>query len=141
MSVKWYGDKVMKALENANEAGLQAVAIDIEGQAKLLCPVQDGRLRGSISHATHTRRASGPDSVKTIPRKGEAIVGTGVEYAALVEYGTGIYGEPIAGRPTPRRQTPWVYFDEKLKKFFWTRGMKPRSFLRKAVDARRAVKP
>ena len=88
MSVKWYGDKVMKALENANEAGLIAVAIDVQGQAKLLTPVDTGRLRQSISYATSTRRPIRKDGVTTPPKKGEAIIGTSVEYAPHVEYGT-----------------------------------------------------
>lgn len=88
MSVKWYGDKVMKALENANEAGLQAVAIDIEGQAKLLTPVDTGRLRQSISYATNTHKRIRKDGVTSSPKKCEAVIGTAVEYAAHVEFGT-----------------------------------------------------
>ena len=44
-----------------------------EGYAKLKCPVDTGRLRNSITHATQ-------DDVEYI--------GTNVEYAAYVEFGT-----------------------------------------------------
>lgn len=139
MSVKWYGDKVMQALEDANEAGLIAVGIAIQGQAKLLSPVDDGRLRRSISYTTNTKRSlGGRDGVQTNANKGEVIIGTNVEYSVLVEYGTGMFGEHISGMATPRRQTPWVYFDEKRKSFFWTSGMKPQSFMRRSVDALRS---
>ena len=47
---------------------------------------------------------------------------------SYVEFGTGIYAE------SDGRQTPWVYFDEKEKKFFRTRGRRPKPFLRPAID-------
>jgi HK97 gp10 family phage protein len=45
-------------------------------------------------------------------------------YAMYVEFGTGIHAAGGKGR-----QTPWVYFDEKLKRYVFTRGMKPQPFL------------
>jgi phage gpG-like protein len=49
-------------------------ALDIEREAKELCPVDSGRLRSSITHEILA------DSAK---------VGTNVEYAPYVEFGTG----------------------------------------------------
>jgi HK97 gp10 family phage protein len=46
-------------------------------------------------------------------------------YGLYVEYGTGIYAEG----DKPGRQTPWVYYDNKLNRFVFTRGMKAQPFL------------
>jgi HK97 gp10 family phage protein len=64
--------------------------------------------------------------------KGDSvIIGTNVEYAPYVEYGTGIYAEGGGGR-----KTPWVYFHEKYG-FVRTKGMVARPFLRPALDRNR----
>jgi hypothetical protein len=77
--------------------------------------VDEGTLRGSV----HIR--------------GEGLqrdVFTAIEYAIFVHWGTGIYGtNPKGGH----RKTPWVYFDQKRKKYFFTRGMKPNPFMQDAV--------
>lgn len=65
--------KLKKMKEGLNEAPL-AVALMIEGEAKKLCPVDTGRLRASI----HAGKKG----------KGVAYVGTNVEYAPFVEFGT-----------------------------------------------------
>lgn len=59
--------------EKAIARALEAIGIVAEGYAKRLCPVDTGRLRNSISH-THDE-----DS---------AYIGTNVEYAPYVEFGT-----------------------------------------------------
>lgn len=65
--------QVKQALQEAVERGLEAIGLVAEGHAKELCPVDTGRLRNSISHATD----------------GEAVyIGTNVEYAPYVELGT-----------------------------------------------------
>jgi hypothetical protein len=46
-------------------------------------------------------------------------------YGLYVEYGTGVYAEG----EKPGRQTPWVYFDTKLNRYVWTRGMRAQPFL------------
>lgn len=61
------------ALPQAVEAALEAIGLQAEGYAKVLCPVDTGRLRNSISHDT---------------RENTAYIGTNVEYAAYVEIGT-----------------------------------------------------
>lgn len=67
-------ESVLKALENAKRAALEAVGIAAEGYAKGACPADTGRLRASIGHAV----------------EGDTVyVGTNVEYAPYVEFGTG----------------------------------------------------
>lgn len=53
----------------------------------------------------------------------------GVLLAKFLENGTGIYREDGTGR-----QTPWVYWSEKLQRFVFTRGMKPRPHWRPAYE-------
>lgn len=60
-------------VERATKVFLEEAATVVKGQAKRLVPVDTGNLKGSI-----TSRVEG----------WEAIVGTNVEYAEYVEYGT-----------------------------------------------------
>ena len=66
-------DEVLSALEKAKKRGLEAIGLVAEGHAKKITPVDTGRLRNSISHATD----------------GEAAyIGTNVEYGPYVELGS-----------------------------------------------------
>lgn len=66
-------DEVLSALEKAKKRGLEAIGLVAEGHAKKETPVDTGRLRNSISHATDDEAA---------------YVGTNVEYAPYVELGS-----------------------------------------------------
>ena len=57
---------------------VQRRALKVERAAKRLCPVDTGRLRGSITH----------DEPRAIPDGLAVRIGTDVEYAAYVELGT-----------------------------------------------------
>lgn len=50
------------------------------------------------------------------------------EYAPYVEYGTGLFAENGNGR-----KTGWAYEDEETGEVIWTRGQKPKPFLRPAL--------
>lgn len=65
--------EVLSALDKAIERGLEAIGLTAEGHAKKITPVDTGRLRNSISHATD---------------KEAAYIGTNVEYALYVELGS-----------------------------------------------------
>ena len=65
-------DEVLAALERAKRRGLEAIGLTAEGYAKSETPVDTGRLRNSISHATDDEAA---------------YIGTNVEYAPYVELG------------------------------------------------------
>ena len=78
---------------------LEAVGITLEGYAKLLCPVDTGRLRNSITHATSINGGSDEyadnrgntfagGSARQTPNANTVCIGTNVEYAAYVEMGT-----------------------------------------------------
>ena len=65
-------DEVLAALERAKKRGLEAIGLTAEGYAKKGTPVDTGRLRNSIGHATEDEAA---------------YIGTNVEYAPYVELG------------------------------------------------------
>ena len=65
-------DEVIAALKRAKKRGLEAIGLTAEGYAKKDTPVDTGRLRNSISHATDDEAA---------------YIGTNVEYAPYVELG------------------------------------------------------
>lgn len=64
--------EVKAALERAKKRGLEAIGLAAEGHAKDITPVDTGRLRNSIAHATDDT---------------SAYIGTNVEYAPYVELG------------------------------------------------------
>ena len=64
--------EVLSALKMAKKRGLEAIGLTAEGYAKKDTPVDTGRLRNSISHATDDEAA---------------YIGTNVEYAPYVELG------------------------------------------------------
>jgi len=59
------------------------------------------------------------------------VVGTNKEYAPYVEIGTGIFSSLGDGR-----DTPWVYWSEKLQRFVYTVGQQPQPYLRPALMER-----
>ena len=66
--------QVIRQLEEKTKEALKDVGLYVEGQAKLITPVDTGNLRGSISH----RLASDV----------EVQIGSDVEYAIYIEKGT-----------------------------------------------------
>ena len=64
-------NEVLTALESQIATGLEAVGFAAEGHASLLCPVDTGRLRSSITHVVDDH---------------SVIIGTDVEYAIDVEF-------------------------------------------------------
>lgn len=67
------GPDVIQTMNSRIPPALEAVGLQAEGYAKLLCPVDTGRLKNSISHAV----------------QGVTVyIGTNVEYGPYVEYGT-----------------------------------------------------
>ena len=65
--------EVLAAMEKAIERGLEAIGLTAEGHAKKETPVDTGRLRNSITHAVKDKAA---------------YIGTNVEYAPYVEFGS-----------------------------------------------------
>ena len=73
VSAEWNGDNIKARILAAEKKALASAGAYVEGLAVLLCPVKTGNLRSSISHLV----------AHPIVR-----VGTPVDYAPHVEYGT-----------------------------------------------------
>lgn len=123
-----YSADILAALKEQALLGMASIGQEAEGYAKenlkLFPRVDTGRLRNSVSHSI--------DDGETA-----VYIGTNVEYAPYVEYGTGKYADNGQGR-----QSPWMYQDAKGQ-WHWTSGMKPSHFLRDAaadhVDRYKAI--
>lgn len=107
-------EAVLNALRNAVERGLMGIGETAVTYAKKSLTeqkaVDTGRLRNSINY---------------LVRDDEVYIGTNVEYAAYVEFGTGKYAD--GGRPTP-----WVYQDDEGN-WHWTAGNPARPYLAPAA--------
>ena len=66
-------DEIAEIVRHQTRVALEVVGMQAEGYSKRLCPVDTGNLRNSITHT------SDDDT---------AYIGTNVEYAPYVEYGT-----------------------------------------------------
>lgn len=105
--------KVKEELEAAILRALEKCGLAAEGYAKLLCPVDTGNLRNSITHQVQ-------------PSESAVYIGTNSEYAVYVELGTGKY---YPGG----RQTPWVYQDARGQ-WHLTHGQRAQPYLKPAVS-------
>lgn len=112
VTINDHGDKTKAEINAALNRALERIGEAAEGYAVDLCPVDTGRLQGSITHTV---------------KKGEkaAYIGTNVEYAPYVELGTGAHY-------TGGRDTPWTYRDDEGG-FHRTGGQKAQPFLRPAA--------
>lgn len=115
---KWYADKVMSKISKETSDNLKLAGSFVEGNAKLLCPVDLGNLRSSINH-------------RLVNKKRSVRVGTAVDYAIFIEEGTGIHQVEGKGKKTGW----WFWYDGKKGEKGWrfTRGAKPQPFLRPAL--------
>lgn len=94
----------LKTLDSKLDEKVQQIALEIERDAKYLCPVRTGRLRGSI----HTGSLG----------KASYYVGTNVEYAPFVEFGT----RKMTARPYLRPAAKKVVMRVKAKGISWWLG-------------------
>lgn len=100
-------------LKNAATKWLLQACILVEGQAVLLAPVATSRLKQSIDYIVDDDELVG-------------YVGTNVDYAIYVEFGTGEFAENGNGR-----KGGWMYKDPSGEWFF-TWGIEPQPYLRPA---------
>lgn len=111
-----YSEAIRRQLHGVSDEAMQAALLLVEGQAKALAAVGNtGELRDKITNR--------------IIRVGSEVtgqVGSPLQYAIYVEFGTGEFAENGAGR-----KGGWVYQDASGEWFF-TWGMAPQPFLRPA---------
>lgn len=106
----------------------------VEARAVELCPVDTGRLRGSIDHE--------------VVRDGDGLVGrvgTNVDYAIDVERGTGLFETTVEGVPASGSKGHRITATDKQALAFRVdgeqvvvksiKGVRPQPFLRPALDA------
>jgi len=101
-------------------AAVQAGALLVQNAAKQKVPKRTRTLSRSITTA--------------ITREGDTVVaqiGPSAPYGKYLEYGTGRYAENGNGR-----RTPWVYRGPGGR-YYTTEGMKPRPYMRPALDENR----
>lgn len=117
---QWKQRKIQRIEDVVNES-----SINVQSGAKQRCKVDTGRLRSSITILMSLeQRKLGGYRVQ---------VGTKVNYAAYVEFGTGVFAE----HPTiPGRKTPWTYKNRKGQ-FIRTKGSKAQPFLQPAAEEER----
>ena len=106
-----FDDYIGDDLDDAIDAALERVGSAAEGFAADLAPVDSGRLRNSITHKVDDNSVT---------------VGSPLEYAAYVEFGTGKYA-------SGGRNTPWVYKDDKGN-WHYTHGQRAQPFLKPALQ-------
>ena len=119
-------DSLFEKLDDLSSTDMYVSAMErlcrrVERTAKQKCPRRTGHLERSITH--------------NVTAKGDKIVGevgTNVEYAPYVEFGTGKYAAEGNGR-----KTPWSYVDESTGERIWTAGQRPKPFLHPALNEHR----
>lgn len=115
LSVLWQGKALKDLSAKYDDKALKdithEVALEVERRAKLLAPVDTGRLRASIE--------AGADDEG-------AFVKAGTEYAAYMEFGTGQAGSSTDPGPTP----DWYQHGP-------SPGVPAQPFLRPAVESMR----
>ncbi len=106
-------DAILSELNDAIQNALESIGLVAEGHVKSYeTAVDTGTLRNSITH--------------TLVSDDTVAIGSDVEYAPYVEFGTGIYAD------SGGRQSPWWYKDSKGEWHF-THGQKPVHFLRDGI--------
>lgn len=118
MVFKDNSSQAKEAISQATIRWLLSACILVQGQAVLLAAVQTTRLQGSIDYLVDENELVG-------------YVGTNVEYAVYVEFGTGEFAENGRGR-----KGGWVYQDPSGEWFF-TYGQAPQPYLRPAFRRNR----
>lgn len=115
-------DKLISKLEKLDDVNqaMEQACILVENEAKIKCPVDNGVLRNSITHY-----------IEDNPNELIGVVGTNVEYAPYVEFGTGIYSSLGNGR-----QDRWKYKDAKGE-WHSTIGQHPQPYLHPALEENR----
>lgn len=125
---KWNDAEVIKRIKQKVIDRLMLVGEFVSGDAKLRCPVDLGNLRESIFYKVDENELS-------------VIIGTNVEYAIYVEFGTGEKAEDGNGRKggwfytTDSKQSKGFLLGQTKngKYLYFTYGSKPQPFLRPAL--------
>lgn len=133
---KWNDAEVIKRIKQRVVDRLILVGEFVAGDAKLRCPVDLGNLRESIFYKVDENKLS-------------VIIGTNVEYAIYIEFGTGEKAEDGNGKKggwfyvTDYKQAKGFLLGQTKngKYLYFTYGSKPQPFLRPAlIENKEAIK-
>lgn len=117
--IKHKDELVQIALEIIGTKCADYAAMNLERNPRR---VDTGRLKNSLTH-------------EVVPDEAMVEIGTNVEYAIYVEYGTGKFAEKGGGKMTPWLvRVPANAGGKWAGKVFITAGMKPNHFLRDALQ-------
>lgn len=128
----WDRNILDHGLEEAGKRWAHKAGDKLVNEAKRNCPVDEGRLRSSISAV-----------VQETPGGVKVIVGSPLEYALYQEEGTGIYGPhgtpivPVTKKVLkfkPSRNAPAPYAPRAFVFARSVAGVKPTRFLSKALE-------
>ena len=96
-NVNWHDNNFKTEIFNKFKQNMERACIIVENESKRICPVDTGRLRASITHKIEEKK----DEIT-------GIVGTNIEYAIYVEYGTSrMKAEPYL-RPSLQKNIPII---------------------------------
>lgn len=122
-------DRLKSEVVPSVKSGVNKATIMVEGRAKALCPTNRYRAGGELRQSIHPETQVQDDKVV-------GKVSTIKEYAAFVEFGTGIKGQ-ISNRnkkiALAYRQTPWVYTPDDGETFYHTIGNVAQPYLYPAL--------
>lgn len=113
-------DKVAALIEILTEGGVEIAKAEIRQMGAIYTGELEESITGYFS-----------------PALGVGIIKTDCPYAVYVEYGTGVVGKENP-HPAPegwqydmnqRGEKGWWYFNERDKKWHWTKGMESRPFM------------
>lgn len=110
--------RALGILSTQTKTAIRQTAVDVQNEARRLCPVDTGRLRSSIVH-----------SVKDGRTKYSVTVGTNVNYAEDVEYGTAKHDI----RPVNKKALWWPGAAHPVAVVHHP-GTKPHPFMQPALD-------
>lgn len=106
-------EKISENLTMGLHNALEQSGEIVRAEAVMNCPVDTGRLRGSITSNVEGNTAE---------------ISAATDYAIYVEYGTGSKGSPEVAHTTKKQ---WVY--RSGDNFYTTLGQKPQPFLTPAL--------
>jgi HK97 gp10 family phage protein len=102
MRETWRINEYLDKMDNHLADKLEDAATVVKTQAKAITPVDTGRLRDSIAHQVNKTEHT-------------AIIGTPVEYAIYVEFGTGRQAKDGKGNQNIAGQKPQSFLRRALK--------------------------
>ena len=127
MAIEFEGlDEILDSLDKLADTQqlndtMEQVCALVERDAKQNAPKDTGALARSIQSKVENNN----NSI-------QGVVFTPLEYAAYVEFGTGLFAESGG-----RTDVPWAYKDDKTGKLIFTSGQKPQPYMRPAIDNNR----